>query len=648
MGRCWIAVACLAMASAGGRLAADERPSADEVLRGLRAFYAATARPDGSFAPGVDPDYLGMSDCAYSDLAATTYACTVHKTFGWKLPLEEKTIAFLHSRQRADGAFFNVAGTVDPDSAEGRTYNTTQGLVALRALGQRPRHNPLPVFEEILKADYKELPPYATSFFPLAYLCYGQPIPAKADQAIRALMVQDETGYLNDHIAATFHASHYYRLVGEPTPKSQEMVQRVLRDQKPDGSWLLNLPSRDRHGTFDAVFVLRQEGHGRKDCRAAIGRAVDWVLSCRNPDGGFGHYPGSTSDADAVYFHVGVLVMAGFLPPADPLPQDPHLLSWGHLMPPPGPSKQQVFTAHVEGWVGGVAFSPRGQRLAAGSADGNVRLWSLKERRQIGLAGGHRDAVAAVAFSPDGKVLLSGSYDATARLWDTANTEARHVLRGHRGAVLAVAIHPTQPLAATGGFDGTIRLWDTDSGQARGTLSGHRSWVNALAFDPEGKTLLSASSDGTLGVWSLAQQKLQRRLEATKAEVRSLAVTKDGLHVAAGIRYGQVQWWNARSWDRPRVWQAHRGDVWAVGFSPDGRLLATADGDWNRPGTIKLWNTDKHDLHARLQHTGEVLCLAFSPDGRHLAAGAADKTLRVWDLHTIPPRSSSTTGHENR
>jgi hypothetical protein len=62
----------------------------------------------------------------------------------------------------------------------------------------------------------------------------------QADRAIRATMTQDATGYLNDHIAATFHASHYFQLIGEPTPKSKEMVARVLRDQKPDGSWLLN------------------------------------------------------------------------------------------------------------------------------------------------------------------------------------------------------------------------------------------------------------------------------------------------------------------------------------------------------------------------------------------------------------------------
>jgi len=307
-----------------------------EVLAGLRTFFAKSARADGSFANGLDPQYRGMSDSAYSDLAAVTYAVTLHKTFGWKLPHEEATRRFVLSRQRANGDFFNVAGTVDPKSAEGRVYNTTQGIVALRALGAKPRYDPLRVFEEILQQDYKTLPAYSTSFFPLAYLACGRSIPAEADRRIRATMVQAPDGYLNNHVAATFHAAHYYRLIGEPAPMAERMIERVLRDQKPDGSWLLNMPSRDRHATFDAVFTLRQLGREREDCRAAIGRAARWTLSCRNVDGGFGHFPGSTSDVDANYFQVGTLVMAGYLKPVDPLPSEPHLLSWGHLMPLPG------------------------------------------------------------------------------------------------------------------------------------------------------------------------------------------------------------------------------------------------------------------------------------------------------------------------
>jgi geranylgeranyl transferase type-2 subunit beta len=321
---------CARPAEEGGRAV---KPA--DVLAGLKAFYARTARGDGSFRPGVDPDYEGMSDSAASDLAPVTYAVVLHKTFGWRLPDERKTVAFLQGRQQEDGAFVNAAGTMDPKSPLARVYNTTQAVVALHALGARPRRDPLPVLAEVLRADYKELPPYSTSFFPLAYLASGHPWPAEQDRKLRRLMVQAGDGYLNAHVAATFHAAHYYRLLGEPTPKAEAIVRRTLHDQKPDGSWLLNPPARDRHASFDAAFILRQLGGDTDGCRRALARAAAWALSCRNRDGGFGHYPGSPSDADAVYFQVGTLVLAGFLQPADPPPPDPQFLGWGHLLPPP-------------------------------------------------------------------------------------------------------------------------------------------------------------------------------------------------------------------------------------------------------------------------------------------------------------------------
>ena len=67
-----------------------------EVLAGLRAFFQKTALMDGSYRPGVDPNYEGLSDSAYSDLAPVTYAVVLHKTFGWKLPHEEKTRDFFY------------------------------------------------------------------------------------------------------------------------------------------------------------------------------------------------------------------------------------------------------------------------------------------------------------------------------------------------------------------------------------------------------------------------------------------------------------------------------------------------------------------------------------------------------------------------
>ncbi len=599
--------------------------SAENVLSGLRDFYRKTARPDGSFQPGIDPEYRGMSDSAYSDLAAVTYAVVLHKTFGWKLPYEQQTAELLLARQKPDGAFVNLAGTVRPDSPEGLTYNTTQGLVALRALGLKPKYDPLAVFEAILKEDYKQLPAYSTSFFPLAYLCAGQPIPEKADRGIRALMVQDETGYTNDHVAATFHASHYYRLVGEATPRSKEMVARVLRDQRSNGSWLLNMPGRDRHATFDAVFTLLHEGGDSAECRAAIRRAAEWVFQCRNPDGGFGHYPGSTSDADALYFHVGALVMAGILKPAIPLPANPELLSWGHLMPVLNrrPNEPRL-SLHLPGWVGSVALNR--DRLVVASSDSVARVFEPMSGRQLCALRGHKDAVAAVQVI--GNVVATGSYDHTAALWDAKNGKLLHSLTGHRGPVMAVAFSPDKGTLATGSIDGTIKLRNVADGRERATLTGHQSWVNSLAYHPEGAWLASGSSDGTIRIWSAKSNEPLRTLIATNAEVRTIAISPDGARLAAGLRYGSLKTWNTATWQQ-ELELPGQGDHCAVAFASPTRLLSSY-GDWNRGGVIRVHDVGGGEQIARFPASGEIISLAVS--GNLLAAGAADKTVRVWRM----------------
>ena len=92
---------------------------------------------------------------------------------------------------------------------------------------------------------------------------------------------QANDGYLGDHVAATFHMAHFFRLLGQPTPRAREMVARVLHDQKPDGGWNIKEPDWDVHACFDAVFILRQLGGNDPKVKAAIDRGATgrWAVA---------------------------------------------------------------------------------------------------------------------------------------------------------------------------------------------------------------------------------------------------------------------------------------------------------------------------------------------------------------------------------
>lgn len=73
-----------------------------------------------------------------------------------------------------------------------------------------------------------------------------------------------------------------------------------------------------------------------------------------------------------------------------------------------------LLTGHA-GTVSGTAFSPNGEILATGGADGTVRLWDTRTRETTATLP-HPAAVTSVAFSPDGAALASRGADGVIRM----------------------------------------------------------------------------------------------------------------------------------------------------------------------------------------------------------------------------------------
>jgi WD40 repeat protein/DNA-binding SARP family transcriptional activator len=288
-------------------------------------------------------------------------------------------------------------------------------------------------------------------------------------------------------------------------------------------------------------------------------------------------------------------------------------------------------------WVRSLCFSPDGHLLASGSSDQTVRLWDAYTGRCLKTFQAHTSEVLSVCFSPDGKLLASGSADQTICLWDVANARALgtgqglRTLMGHSQWVWSVRFSPDGKILASGCGDRTVRLWNPDTGQCLKTITGHTDWVWSIAFSPDGKMLASSGNDQTVRLWDVHTGQALRTLEGHRSGVRCVCFSSDGKLMASSSNDQTVRLWDVGTGQGLRTLTGHSYWVWSICFSPGGHILASGSGDQ----TVRLWDVHTgQELRTLRGYDNWVISVCFSPDGQMLASGSADQAVHLWDVPT--------------
>jgi WD40 repeat protein len=327
------------------------------------------------------------------------------------------------------------------------------------------------------------------------------------------------------------------------------------------------------------------------------------------------------------------------------------------LFDSPASVPSQVLELGSENMPTKLAFGPDGERLAAGTAGGEARIWSAETWSLVATVH-HESKILSLVFDPNGSRLATASADSTAAVWD-AKTGEKLASMDHGDQVTHVAFSPNGEHVFTASDDGSARAWETVAGNAA-LIPG--SGLKSVHFERQ-SYWTAAPGEASVTVWSASDRQPQaipigQDLYVLQAQERgqpalslsgkiALADADDIVHVRdvgserdiATLRhFAKVDWDEYQKRHGPshdemdRSRQQERasrfGTIWSASFSPGDRFLLTTRAD----SIARVWDLSTKQLTWEEPFERYISELAFSPNERFLALIKDRKALEAVDL----------------
>ena len=122
--------------------------------------------------------------------------------------------------------------------------------------------------------------------------------------------------------------------------------------------------------------------------------------------------------------------------------------------------------------------------LLSGGVDEAIRLFNLKEAKEVGTILFHQGDITTLQFAGP-EFLISGGADGKIVVWKTEDWTKLHILGSHKAAVTSICVHPSNKVALSIGADNTMRMWNLIKGRL-GYVRKLKEQAFKILFSPDG------------------------------------------------------------------------------------------------------------------------------------------------------------------
>ncbi|GLI66011.1 hypothetical protein VaNZ11_009714 [Volvox africanus] len=247
------------------------------------------------------------------------------------------------------------------------------------------------------------------------------------------------------------------------------------------------------------------------------------------------------------------------------------------------------------GAVNAVAVDPNRDHFCTVSTDGTLRIWHLLTYQQLYEFDAPGEAVTCVAYHPlpSNHELAAGFANGRVRVFDVSTTTLIQEQQQHRAPVAELAFTPAGDRLFSGGMDGALVMYDVQRLYAptQYLSAGVRNIKVCVAVSPDGAYFASLIRDPYRGVTSLLVfhgKSLEpfMRIETDAEAYVKLAFSSDSKELWALASCRRLDRYElADGHVVQQIFEVSSLDVTTMAMDPLGRYVLTAGND----GILRMW-----------------------------------------------------------